>query len=216
MTIVISDIHGCYDTLRALVDQLPQGHEVICVGDLIDRGPNSRDVIEFVIKAGFKSVMGNHEQMMLDMDRSTGFHMETFELIDSIWGHNGGVDTMDSYGDDEESYNRHIEWIKTLPLVYEKDGVLVSHSSAAEFVNRGHDKRWAFDVLWERNLRPDKIANLFNVFGHTILPQPMIGDHYACIDTGCFTGRMLTAIQFPEKILYQQPCIDKTRFNGAA
>ena len=61
---IIGDVHGCYRSLLALIEQLPHKFDSkICfVGDLIDRGPASADVVEFVRTRGYDAVMGNHEK----------------------------------------------------------------------------------------------------------------------------------------------------------
>ena len=61
--IIIGDVHGCYKTLIALIEKLPKDRNITFVGDLIDRGPGSKDVVEFVRKNNYRCVRGNHEDM---------------------------------------------------------------------------------------------------------------------------------------------------------
>ncbi|HYV10241.1 MAG TPA: metallophosphoesterase, partial [Pyrinomonadaceae bacterium] len=66
-TIVVGDIHGCYDELMALIDEveLQDDDRVIAVGDLITKGPKSREVLElFIADKRFSTVMGNHDLML--------------------------------------------------------------------------------------------------------------------------------------------------------
>src|SRR5690349_10518011 len=63
-TIVVGDIHGCYDELMALLEKLDfnESDRVVCVGDLITKGPKSREVLElFMTDARFSTVIGNHD-----------------------------------------------------------------------------------------------------------------------------------------------------------
>jgi serine/threonine protein phosphatase 1 len=60
---VIGDVHGEYDTLSKLLKKIPTGSEIVFVGDLIDRGKHSSDVVELVRKNNYKVVLGNHELM---------------------------------------------------------------------------------------------------------------------------------------------------------
>src|SRR5688500_1572971 len=63
-TIVVGDIHGCYDELMDLLDkaELSEDDRVVCVGDLITKGPKSREVLEvFMTDARFTTVIGNHD-----------------------------------------------------------------------------------------------------------------------------------------------------------
>ena len=67
--IVIGDVHGHYDTLVALLDSISPttNDEVYFLGDLIDRGPKSAQVVDLVMRNQFKCLRGNHEEMMLDV-----------------------------------------------------------------------------------------------------------------------------------------------------
>ena len=60
---LIGDVHGCYRTLCALIDRLPRGADskISFVGDLIDRGEGSFEVVQLAVQRGYAAVMGNHE-----------------------------------------------------------------------------------------------------------------------------------------------------------
>ena len=64
---IIGDVHGCYKSLLALIEQFPnkQNSKIVFVGDLIDRGINSYEVIEFVKNNNYDCVMGSHEKALL-------------------------------------------------------------------------------------------------------------------------------------------------------
>ena len=66
--IVIGDVHGHYEALSILLDLInpTQGDEIYFLGDLIDRGPQSAQVVGLVMENKYHCLMGNHEQMMLD------------------------------------------------------------------------------------------------------------------------------------------------------
>jgi serine/threonine protein phosphatase 1 len=61
--LIIGDVHGCYKTLKALLSKCPQD-EVCFVGDLIDKGPSPKSVVEFIRGEGLLSVKGNHEEVL--------------------------------------------------------------------------------------------------------------------------------------------------------
>ena len=69
MTIAIGDIHGCLEPLKILVDKLPQKDELVFLGDYVDRGPESAQVIDYIKKLSKKRPcrlwMGNHEVLMV-------------------------------------------------------------------------------------------------------------------------------------------------------
>src|ERR1039457_2707378 len=95
---VIGDIHGCSATLRRLVEEiivLNRNDELYLLGDLIDRGPDTKGLLDFIFELsgqGFavSSVRGNHEDMFL---RSCNSRFEV-----ALWGHNGGWATLKSFG----------------------------------------------------------------------------------------------------------------------
>lgn len=158
--IVITDPHGCIKTLKALVAKFPPHIPVTVAGDLVDRGPGSRQVIDLVINSGFDCVMGNHERMMLDeCGVLNDGSVWTTGYMHGIWLMNGGTETLKSYLEDikvkedgtpadfpyQKEYNanalrEHLEWMKRLPYYIEyKDlkndkgqHLVVSHSSAAK------------------------------------------------------------------------------------
>lgn len=205
MTIIIGDVHGGFNTLRKLVDKLPQDENICFVGDLIDRGPKSVEVVDFVIENGFDCVLGNHEELMI--------HAEKYldREAAQIWHYNGGGVTLQNYDYDDEKIKEHLEWMLTLPLImkYDEISLMVSHSSAAEYVNRGYKDEHTHFVLWDRPSFPKKIQGFYNVFGHTPRREPLIKDHFANIDTSMSLKHKLTALQYPQMKVYEQKWIEE-------
>jgi serine/threonine protein phosphatase 1 len=217
--IILSDIHGCFKTLKALIKKLPKNVPICTVGDHIDRGPKSKEVIEFIRKNNYIVISGNHEDMLVNENGPP------FDPYDSNWLYNGGYRMLQSYDDGENDplFSEHRKWMETLPLYLEFKHIkndkgqhlLVSHSSASEALKM-HDQtgdHFKESIMWNRNLSPDPIKNIFNVFGHTpVGNKPMITEDFAAIDTGCvfkdnLYGR-LTGLQFPEMKVFQQEKID--------
>lgn len=229
--IVIGDVHGCYKSLLALLAKLPPDQKVAFVGDLIDRGPSSAQVVKFVREGNYPCVMGNHEQMM--------YSALTYREGVNDFARNGGDTTIDSYGikwlaedmKNCEQLQVDLIWMENLPLYLEFPDVkneegrhlLVTHSSAHSVWHRkdkwedGHDQ-WVFEqaLLWNRLPNIMSIDGIFNIFGHTPHDDnPRIKSCYANVDTGCAYIHYkkdglakLTALQFPEMIVYQQDNID--------
>ena len=63
---IIGDVHGCYKTLLALIKKLPKDIRICFVGDLIDRGENSKNVVEFIKSNNYDCILGNHKQMFAE------------------------------------------------------------------------------------------------------------------------------------------------------
>lgn len=208
--VAIGDVHGCLKTLKALVAKLPKDQEIFFCGDLIDRGPNSAGVIDYVRSNKFKCVLGNHEKMMLD-------HVFETEYSDGVWFRNGGYQTINNYdmiSKDKNRFYKDADWLLSLPYYIELDDVIISHSAVLNIWNMDkEDPHFKQLILWNRhNLALDKDygVNKYNIFGHTPHPEPIISKYYANIDTGCVYNLKdegyykLTALQYPEMIVYQQ------------
>lgn len=195
--IIIGDIHGCYKTLLALLQKCPKEEQIVFCGDLVDRGPRSREVIEFAIENKIPTVKGNHEDLMID------FLCGNNRYAQDAWINNGGIETLKSYGSSLETKNipdRHIEWIKNLPTYLEFGDLLISHTGHAKDKNINE-----FDALWRRDYSFPTDGK-FRVFGHSPNRIPVIKRVYANIDTGAaYSGyNTLTALQWPSKRIIQQ------------
>src|SRR6202158_900700 len=135
-TFAVGDIHGCLDkleTLLALCDLVRSGRDTrfVFIGDYVDRGPDTRRVMEFLIRKQtqegdrFVCLRGNHEEMLTgaaDKDRTDRSLMD--------WWVNSGEQTLDSFGISEPSAltTRHLTWIKALPLRFSDKKRLYVHA----------------------------------------------------------------------------------------
>jgi serine/threonine protein phosphatase 1 len=222
--IIIGDVHGCFDTLVALIDKCPKDDQFCFVGDLIDRGPQSSRVVDLVLERGWLCVMGNHERMALE----SGIGRSQYKL----WMMNGGeqtrqsYDTAASYRAEPQKWLEHLRWMGSLPSYIEfkdlrrSDGrhLLVSHAgfhlSSDDTLDTAIKEQTANDdVLWDREPIHD-YEQVFQVIGHT--PNaggPQIEGHFANIDTGAVYNwdpyGTMTAIRFPEMVVYTQPTMDR-------
>lgn len=193
--IVIGDVHGCYDTLMALIAKLPQGSELCFLGDLIDRGPDSKKVVEFVKGSRHLCVLGNHEDMAL----MACIEIRPDSHIMMNWLENGGNRCLASY--DGEMRLDHLEWFASLPYKIERDNFVMSHSNiAAEF--RAIDKKTY--TIWNRDLNEFLDDGRINIFGHTLESEPITGPGHIRIDTGCVSGNYLTGYCTDTGVFYTQ------------
>ena len=207
---VISDIHGCYKTLMALVAKIPRTHQVVLCGDLIDRGPDSARVVCWAMDNNVPTVMGNHEDLML------GHHHPRFECVANgigYWMVNGGGDALDSFGGEVDE--DILRWVSKLPfhLDAEYDGKKfeISHTGFGGVKQASREVK-----LWTRyGLEVDMLPlphDRFRIFGHTQKQEPWIENDFAMIDTGCaYKDRglgKLTAFLIPEKQIIQQDNIE--------
>ena len=217
----IGDIHGRLDLLEALLEAIavdaasgPSAENVIvCLGDYVDRGPNSRGVVERLSQSpprGFEIVClkGNHEDMMLK------FLMGEGEPGD--WLKNGGRETLKSYGVpiadlytrplDEDAVEAarealrlgipgsHVAFLTTLDLLYEEGDYLFVHAGVKPAVALSEQREE--DLIWIRNefLNCDEDFGKIIVHGHSIHLTPKVTANRISIDTGAWRSDVLTAL----------------------
>lgn len=160
-TFVVGDVHGQFLALKNLLNKLPinwQEDEVVFLGDLVDRGPESREVIEFVMQLykekphQVRLLKGNHEEMLIEgYDNKEDF---------SHWLSNGGDTTYASY-----CKNKKIDWetfinefpvevyeyLKSRPISYENEHAVYVHAG----FRQDTDGQWRADTpliaLWYRS-----------------------------------------------------------------
>ena len=128
--IAIGDIHGCKTALDALLEAVNPGPDdtVVTLGDYVDRGPDSRGVVESLVELGRKTqlvgILGNHEEMMLDVILRGAPPHE--------WLRFGGVDTLDSYGFDgdlEFLPPEHVQFFASLGDYFVLDDYFFTHAA---------------------------------------------------------------------------------------
>lgn len=209
---IIGDIAGNYNTLMALLKKMPDD-EPFSVGDMIDRGPRSKEVLEFFKKNG-KAVLGNHEHMMLVYFRMIVNHTYPGS---TCWLGNDAGPTLKSFGIKGDLIPAEellicLNWLSKLPLFYQEDGLFISH--AAFNANLGMEK-WLDPiggdrgVLWYRGC-PGRIEGKFHVYGHDydggLFSEDEDGKYALCIDDSWH--RQLMGVHWPSMEIYTQEYID--------
>lgn len=129
MVAVIGDVHGCYYTLKELVDKIKNKYpniKIFCVGDLVDRGNNSFEVIEFVVAEKIQCVIGNHDFMFYSNMR------DPYSLMAKSWNYNGAETTLASYKDKLNQMDKHLDLIINSPLFYNLDDCFISHAGISK------------------------------------------------------------------------------------
>ena len=205
MIAVIGDIHGDFNNLQKLHQKIILEYpdiQIYCVGDLIDRGPDSKKVVQYCMDNKFIVIKGNHELMMLDFIDSY-LNLKTLSLQEANLSHFvfGGKDCMRSYLN-EFSYNRlgeytsemkyynHIEYLKNLPWNLTVGKYYISHS--------GYWPKLSPEYGCFSQGEPDKHPDLFQIFGHQPQKDVLITDYYCNVDTGSFYSNKLSAIVLDE------------------
>jgi serine/threonine protein phosphatase 1 len=196
-TIAIGDIHGCSLALAALVAAIdPKPDDVIVtLGDYINRGPDSRGVVEQLIALGRRCrlvpILGNHDQMLLDALNSRDY---------GFWFRHWGNETLASYEVEAP------EEIPPEPIAF-LTGCRDYYETATHiFVHAGYDPERPMDEQSERWLRWESLRDRIPaphlsgktvIVGHTSQRSGEILDlgYLKCIDTYCHGGGWLTALE---------------------
>jgi len=210
----VGDIHGCLAELETLLQglALADGDTVVFVGDYMDRGPESRGVVDACIGLAGRTdiatvfLKGNHEDMCLAYLGREGRWGEA-------WLGNGGAATLRSYGVDPRASavaalaampDAHLGFLDMLRPSLVEEGWLFVHAGIRP------DRAWAAqdeeDLYWIREefiLRPHGLPQTI-VFGHTPHRSVLVDLPYKVgIDTGCVYGGALTALELPERTVHQ-------------
>jgi len=202
-TCVIGDIHGCHTSLTALLDKvIDKADTLIFVGDYVDRGPDSKQVLETLIRLrGMHPhvifLKGNHELMLHNYLTGAGSSM--FLEI-------GGQETIDSYGIDPEAAGSmlkmlpspHVSFLENLSLFYEDRYGIYVHAGLQP--GKHLSTQTADWCLWVRDRFLRSFYNFGKpvIFGHTIFREPLIEANKIGIDTGAVYGGKLTALLLPD------------------
>jgi len=191
--IAVGDIHGCLRPLQRLLEKIEPTTEdrLVFLGDYIDRGPDSRGVIGFLIdfRSRFPNTVclkGNHEAMLLDYLQGKD--------RDLFLG-NGGTATLRQYESNGQLHipADHLDFLHSLRLYYCEDSFIFVHAGLRSGIPL--DKQDELDLLWIRwnFLYRDDDWKGTVVFGHTPFDQPLREENRIGLDTGAVYGGTLTA-----------------------
>ncbi|TAE59418.1 MAG: serine/threonine protein phosphatase [Nostocales cyanobacterium] len=210
--IIIGDVHGYYHGLMRLLDKIAptSTDKVYFLGDLIDRGPESAQVVDFVKQNNYPCLLGNHEQMLLSA-LSGGF--SSSQGIQA-WLFSGGQATITSYKTAQIPTD-HIEWLRQLPTYIDLGDVWLTHAGVDP--NKAVTEQTTEELCWIRDefhsMELPYFTNKLIVVGHTItftLPGVAPGElaqgaGWLDIDTGAYHPRSgwLTGLDIDNQMVYQ-------------
>ena len=207
MVAVIGDVHGCYYTLKKLVEKIKTKYpdiSIYCVGDLVDRGNFSCEVIQFVKSENIRCVIGNHDYMFYANMR------DPFSIMAKSWNYNGAETTIASYKEKINLMDGHLDFIISEPLFYNLDDCFISHAGVSNKYKQFFKKAIPSDkeldeifkkelddknsILWTR----DSLLNLekLQIVGHTHR-KDVYHDNSSntlYIDTTAYGNNKLTAV----------------------
>ena len=207
----IGDVHGCSEELARLLAKIPfdENSTIIFVGDLIDRGPDSKGVLDLVLalreKTRVVGLMGNHEHMLLS------FIDDPESEIGGMFIYNGGSSTLASYGADDGTYTipaEHMDFYRELKLSHETDEYYFVHAGVPDCdLNEIDGEKDVLTLLWirEKFLKSSRKWGKKIIHGHTPVVQVENKPNRINIDTGCVFNGKLTAVGLPSETFYEVP-----------
>ena len=206
-TIAIGDVHGCADELEELLEalNLKSGDRVIQLGDLVNRGPQSRRVIELVRAYKIESILGNHELRLLtairesrpeilkdyDLETIRQLHTEDWEYLERLpkFKFDGNRDIVFVHG----GFLPNSPWYAQPIEVAVNIQVIDQCGNAAKRSDAPEASSWA--KQWK--------GPPFVIYGHTPRPKVFKQKNSLGIDTGCVYGGKLTAYIIEEQTFVQ-------------
>lgn len=216
--IIIGDVHGHFDGLMSLLTlATTPTDKLYFLGDLIDRGPKSKEVVEFVRDGGHACLLGNHEAMALGAllgDAKSYLN----------WLHNGGNQTLKEYGGIAKGidvFTANLDWLQSLPLYLDLGDLLLVHAGLMPGLPLA--EQTADECCWIRDeflgcQEPPFLGEKTIIVGHTItfllktadgsqVPVGNIaqGPNWYDLETGVYHSKSgwLTALNWETQTVYQ-------------
>lgn len=200
---VVPDIHGCLNTLKSLIENrinLSKSDAIYFLGDYIDRGPDSKGVIDYIMSlqnAGYEihCLRGNHEDYCLRAWEADKKRFMFRSNIEKDWRKNGASNTLDSFGvkrprDIDEKY---INWIKKTEYYIELDDCILVHAGMNFNISNPFED--TSSMMWIRNFKvdPNKVGGKKVIHGHVPVEMSLIdlfvqseGYNFLALDNGIY------------------------------
>jgi serine/threonine protein phosphatase 1 len=210
-TIVIGDLHGCYDETLDLLDslQVTSADRVIFAGDLVDRGPKPRECVELAMK--HECILGNHEEKHLQQRHSKAEKLSPAHLF-----------TRNALEP------KHYEYFESLPLFIRLPEFNAAVVHAGAYPGVPLEKQQPNHLLHIQHIKPPGLKSFWPskapadfsfwtnfwkgperlIFGHSVLDRPLVTQWAVGVDTGGVFGRGLTALVLPDWELKTLPTRD--------
>lgn len=211
--IVIGDVHGHYEGVVKLLEFITpaQDDQIYFLGDLIDRGPESSKVIDLIRNENYTTIIGNHEQMLIDAFCHE--HLSVPEL--QAWLYSGGNATFANYENDLDKLLDVVLWFQTQPYHIDLGDIWLVHAGLNPKLDL--EEQTIEDVCWIRSAFHSMSEPYFSdkviITGHTITftfpdvePGQLVqGEGWIDIDTGAYHRKSgwLTAFDLDRWQVYQ-------------
>ena len=218
--IFIGDVHGHYDGLMSLLKaiSLTPEDQLYFVGDLIDRGAQSAQVVDYVRHQAHACVLGNHEQLLLNALAKERLNGQALHG----WLYSGGQATLASYHNNEDLLTQHLDWFRSLPLYLDLGDIWLVHAGLDPALQVS--EQTVEECCWIRDLFHSDPNPYFSdkliITGHTITftfpdtapGQLVSGPGWLDIDTGAYHPKSgwLTGLDIDNELVYQINVFEST------
>ena len=214
-TFVFGDVHGCFKEFLALLKKAgytAKTHRLISVGDIINRGPHSLEMLEWIKKEGMEMVRGNHEQVFIDGVKGNGYLSPILQTLKKNM---------------KKDLDKWIKWLSALPFYIEEEDFLVVHGGLVPgehpkysdpfllmnirtWDGKGKDIKSEFNPTWYSFYKNSKTV----IYGHWANHGLNVRKNTIGLDTGCVYGHKLSGVLLPEKKILQVPSLKNYYINS--
>jgi serine/threonine protein phosphatase 1 len=228
---IIPDIHGCAKTLQSLVEsflKITKEDHLYFLGDYIDRGPHSKEVIDYIMDLqaqGYRvhCLKGNHEDYCVKAwEEDQKFHLLKPETQRS-WERVGAAETYKSFGGKRprDIPEHYIEWMRNLDYYFELDKYILVHAGMNFNIDNPFDD--TMSMMWARDFKVDiqKTGGKKIIHGHVPVEYSLIqlfleseGYNFIALDNGVYYRDQkvgfgnLMALELNSMQLIAQPNVD--------
>lgn len=213
----IGDIHGEFDLFCSVLDKInrdnrkwePAQTTILLLGDMIDKGPKSRQILELLQRlqttnSGLIVLLGDHEEMLLASAKG-------IQAAQRVWMKSGGRQTLESYGVDIEEFVRSnpakraelielavgqktLSWLKSRPLNYRSGDYYFCHAGIRPGIQLGKQKRRDLLTIGANFLASEEDHGAMIVHGHAEVSAAEISHNRINLDTAAYRTGKLSAM----------------------
>ena len=203
-TLFIGDVHGCIEELKELLIKASydsQSDRLIYLGDILNKGPKSAEVLRFVRAQKVECILGNNEVGFLDLVKNGGYQGSSIYNV------------IDDLGDDLDDY---CQWIESFPTYIEEDDFIAVHAGIdpSKTVSESSIRVRTTIRTWDgkgANLNNHSDPNwyeLYNgkktiIYGHYAADGLQVRDKTIGLDSGCVFGGELSCLVWPTREVIQ-------------
>lgn len=204
-SIIVGDVHGCFDECLDLLKKCrfqPDNDQIYFVGDLVNKGPKSYEVLQWVFENDYPTVIGNHELRLIEFLASSN------QEVPRNWS-----SLVNRLLPEKEKW---LQWLQTLPKAIEKDDFIIVHGGLVPDENwknssvekLAHIRTWdgkGVDLnnpshpAWHSFYKEEKLV----VYGHWAMQGLHKTINSIGLDSGCVYGGQLSALILPENKIVQ-------------